>query len=121
MEMKGFGWTRGMQGGIGYPLLVILYHNKWTYVEDSANHGGTICQTCSRENNIPYGYEPQRFGQPKPYGMCCWRSLVEQKCPYKNLLLNELPRISWNQFVDAIKQEGHKPDIVAMSIQGEEK
>lgn len=110
--MKGFGWTRGMQGGIGYPPLVVLFRNRWTYVEDSANHGGTTCFACCRDNGIPYGYEPpQRFGQPRSYGMCCWRSLVKNHQPSVPLFLNKLPRISWLKFVDTIKQEGESPDV----------
>lgn len=45
-SLMGFSWTRGRQGGIGYPPLVIIYRNRWHRVEDSENHGGTNCRFC---------------------------------------------------------------------------
>ena len=111
--MKGFAFTRGMQGTSGYPPLIILYRGKWTYVEGSSNHGGSICYICSYDNNIPFGHESAKdFEQPRPYGMRCYRSLVVWKTPYKRFFLNKLPTITWEQFVAAIKRERSLPEVI---------
>jgi len=111
--MKGFAFTRGMQGTSGYPPLIILYRGRWTYVEGSSNHGGSICHVCSHDNNVPFGHTLTRaFEQPRPYGMRCYRSLVKRKTPYKRLLLNRLPTITWEQFVEAMKREERLPEVI---------
>jgi len=100
--MEGFGWTSGQQGGMGYPPLVIKHKNKWWLVEDSRNHGGTICQQCSNARNIAYGYRPGGFAeQPKPYGSACYRLLI----PHPKTHPTSFPKriMSWNTFHTIVK------------------
>ena len=111
MGVKGVSITLGQQGGIGYPPLVIKHKGKWFWVEDSRNHGGTICYKCSESRRVVYGFEPQRFGQPKPYGSECYRSLVERiKSPRNPLGIRNT--ITWKQFVRMIRRESGLPKII---------
>ena len=110
--MQGIGITQGQQGGCGYPPLIVKYKGKWVWVDDSRNHGGSICYLCSKARDIPYGHTPGgRFEQPKPYGSRCYRSLLERRLPYKSVF-SIRDSISWNEFVDAIRLESGEPEAI---------
>ena len=106
----GFGQVLGMQGGCGCPPLIVKISNKWYRVEDSHKHGGTICYQCSESRQVPYGFTPQRFGQPKPYGSECYRSLIPQLKPAKH----PFPKLTipWGELVDLIKKQFGEPIVI---------
>lgn len=109
MTVYGFSWTRGMQGGIGYPPLVIKYKGQWTLVEDSQNHGGTVCSRCTlaETGHYPIRIPPKdRFSQPTFQGVPCIAARVETLRPKVPLYFNRLPRITWQEFEALIKREG---------------
>lgn len=112
MGIEGTSWTRGQQGGIGYPPQLVRYKRKWYWVEDSRNHGGSVCPQCSKDRNIEYGFMAQRFDQPRPYGSQCYRSL----CPHTKSIPRDLRGVgsmSWQQFVTIIKREKGEPVVMS--------
>lgn len=85
--MEGFGWTRGMQGGIGYPPLVVKHRGRWRLVQDSHNHGGTHCRLCDGPCLRALVVRPER-----------WIADIMHSIPN----LNRLPQIPWSEFAIAI-------------------
>ncbi len=107
-------YTIGQQGGIGYPPALVKFKDKWYFVDDSRFHGGTICQQCSKTRGVPFGYKPQKWGQPKPYGSPCYRSLVPK--------FNKTPRdirdayanpMTWDEYKKLIIQYYGEPEIIS--------
>lgn len=109
-KIIGFGWTAGQQGGNGWPPLVVKHQNKWWLVEDSRNHGGTVCFQCSRDRSIAYGIHPSSgFGeQPKPFGSPCYRSLIPRPTTHPTSLPKRI--MSWQIFVSIVETQYGKPE-----------
>ena len=107
----GFSDTLGRQGGIGYPPLVVKISNKWYQIVDSEAHGGTICHKCSEARKITYGYNPQRWDQPKPFGSECYRSLIPHLMPKQRPRYIEL--MPWEVFVDLVKSQFGEPETTS--------
>lgn len=111
-KLEGISWTSGQQGGIGYPPELVRYRNKWYWVEDSRNHGGTICYACSEYRNIPHGFKPGGFAQqPKPYGSACYRSL-RPSCKMRSRKMNAIQTMPWEEFRNIIKQLYGEPEVI---------
>ena len=106
----GFGDTWCRQGGIGYPPLVVKISNRWYQVDDTEAHGGSICPKCSEARGIPYGYKPQTWGQPKPFGSTCYRSLIPRLMP-KNRPQHIEP-LPWKVFVALAEKQFGEPGII---------
>lgn len=106
-------YTSGQQGGIGYPPALVKYKSKWYWVEDSRYHGGTICQKCSKDRGVAFGYKPQKWDQPKPYGSPCYRSMVPNfnKNPRNMYDAYENP-MTWDEYKSLIIKYYGEPEII---------
>ena len=114
--LKGYSLTQGQQGGIGYPPLILKHQNKWWFVNESRNHGGTVCQTCSKDRGIASGYTPQRWGQPEPFGSRCYRSLLPITSTVPTLTQAFSRTINWPDAVILIKETYGDPKIIAKGV-----
>jgi hypothetical protein len=94
--MRGYSWTKGMQGGIGYPPLVVNWKSRWWSVKDSESHGGSKCAACAKagvERCPRLGVTDEFMGQARARQ---W--------------LGDMPQMSWADFARRVSErEERKP------------